>query len=77
MSINDRIRKLCRICGDVGSINIFGSMGQSLDLSEKINTLLPTNVSTTYTLLQYNYYYFYFYSWFVDKAQRSSFNNDM
>lgn len=44
MSINDRIRKLCRICGDVGSINIFGSMGQSLDLSEKINSLLPINV---------------------------------
>jgi len=46
MSSNDRIRKLCRICGDVGSINIFGSLGQSLDLSEKINTLLPINVRT-------------------------------
>jgi hypothetical protein len=45
MSFNDRIRKLCRICGDVGSIHIFGSMGQSLDLSEKINTLLPIHVS--------------------------------
>lgn len=50
MSFNDRIRKLCRICGDVGSINIFGSVGQSLDLSEKINTLLPINVR--------KYYYF-------------------
>jgi len=46
MSANDKIRKLCRICGDVGSINIFGSLGQSLDLSEKINTLLPIHVRT-------------------------------
>uniref|UniRef100_A0A2S2NZK4 Myoneurin n=1 Tax=Schizaphis graminum TaxID=13262 RepID=A0A2S2NZK4_SCHGA len=45
MSSNDKIRKLCRICGDVGSINIFGSLGQSMDLSEKINTLLPINIA--------------------------------
>ncbi|KAF0773438.1 zinc finger protein 596-like [Aphis craccivora] len=44
-SSNDRIRKLCRICGDVGSINIFGSLGQSIDLSEKINTLLTINIT--------------------------------
>jgi len=46
MSAKDKIRKLCRICGDVGTINIFGSLGQSLDLSEKINTLLPIHVRT-------------------------------
>lgn len=45
MSSNERIRKLCRICGDLGSINIFGSVGQMLDLSEKINTMLPVIVS--------------------------------
>lgn len=50
MSFNERIRKLCRICGDVGSINIFGSVGQSLDLSEKINAMLPIDVH------KYNYF---------------------
>lgn len=48
MSFNERIRKLCRVCGDMGSINIFGSIGQSLDLSEKINMLLPINVCIKY-----------------------------
>lgn len=56
MSFNDRIRKLCRICGDVGSVHIFGSMGQSLDLSEKINTLLPIYVSIyNFDLIKNNY----------------------
>lgn len=48
MTLNDKFRKLCRLCGDLGTINIFGSIGQSLDLSEKINTLLPVNVSKNY-----------------------------
>lgn len=60
MSINDRIKKLCRICGDVGSIHIFGLIGQLQDLSEKINTLLPINVRifNTYTL-SIDYYKLY------------------
>jgi hypothetical protein len=59
MSSNDKIRKLCRICGDVGSINIFGSLGQSMDLSEKINTLLPINVRTySYLYKIYSFYVF-------------------
>jgi len=44
MSVSERIRKLCRICGDLGSINIFGSVGQSLYLAEKINAMLPIDV---------------------------------
>ncbi|XP_050546363.1 myoneurin-like [Daktulosphaira vitifoliae] len=45
MSFCERIKKLCRICGDIGSMNIFGSLGQSLDLAEKINNLLPIQVA--------------------------------
>lgn len=60
MSAKDKIRKLCRICGDVGSINIFGSLGQSLDLSEKINTLLPIHVRIcTHKCLILIFFYFY------------------
>lgn len=75
MTFNDKIRKLCRICGDVGSIHIFGSMGQSLDLSEKINTLLPIHVCiynfdvlrNNYNLTRYNYHYI-FNLWTVDNS---------
>jgi len=63
MSAKDKIRKLCRICGDVGSINIFGSFGQSLDLSEKINTLLPIHVRTCTN----KYLILIFFSFFIQK----------
>ncbi|XP_050420955.1 zinc finger protein 431-like [Adelges cooleyi] len=45
MSYCERIRKLCRICGNIGTMNIYGSLGQSLDLADKINSLLPINVT--------------------------------
>lgn len=46
MPSHEKIKNLCRICGSIGSINVFGSIGQSLDLAEKINTLLPIQVRT-------------------------------
>jgi len=54
MAFNERIRKLCRICGDLGSINIFGSVGQSLYLSEKINTMLPIDVRIYHSYISKN-----------------------